>query len=304
MKHTTEVAGLPGGPLVTDYPIRETLVPKWMTNNRPGYKAQSPRRSVQHGNGNPNAYAAADARWLQSGASGGQVSFHSTADDMEVHICVPADEVTWQAADGDGPGNFNGYSCEMSEHAAIWSDEARKRKCVEVTADFMGRVAARLNIAIPEQHWTFNFADPGRHDCPNKLRHQTIGGRPAWDVYVEIWTAAKADELRRMGGIPKPTPQPVKPFPIPWTFGATGPQKVNNHPAIAFKIEVEVKKPVYLKQGADGKAKRGKQLQPGDKAIAYGMIDGGTRYLVIDPGDGQPWRAVRHAFEPKYIPIP
>jgi hypothetical protein len=58
MTFSTAVPGLPGGPLATDYPIHLKILPDWMTQNRPGIPASTPRRSVQHGNGNPNSAAA------------------------------------------------------------------------------------------------------------------------------------------------------------------------------------------------------------------------------------------------------
>jgi N-acetylmuramoyl-L-alanine amidase CwlA len=207
--YATTIPGLPGGPLVTTHPVHIRLVPEWRKNNRPGIPARSPRRSVQHGNGNPNSSAAQEANYLFNGAEGRQASYHSTTDDRESWIMVPANEVTWQAADGDGPGNMNGFSNEMVEDAALWADPVRRDRAIANAAELMGAVAARLNIDIPEQHWTFNAADPNRHDCPNKLRHVSINGRLAWHVYADLWHAAKAAEHERMDGKTEPTPIPT-----------------------------------------------------------------------------------------------
>jgi hypothetical protein len=112
---------------------------------------------------------------------------------------------------------MNGLSLEMSEYAPIWNDNQRAAKCIAIAADFMGRCAARFGIAVPEQHWTFNFASgANRHDCPNMLRHRTVNGRPAWDVYVDLWNAAKADELSRMAGTPKPPVYALPELPVWW----------------------------------------------------------------------------------------
>src|SRR4029453_5553951 len=169
----TAVPGLPGGPLATEYPIHLKILPEGMTRNRPGIPASTPRRSVQHGNGNPNSAAASEAQYLFNGAEGRQASYHSTShekefwggipaadgrylfsgaegreasypstcDDKECWVMIPADEVTWQAADGGGPGNMNGFSCEMIEDANLWADPGRRDRVISVTADFMGRVA-------------------------------------------------------------------------------------------------------------------------------------------------------------------
>lgn len=201
--HETAVPGLPGGPLVTSYPIRQNLIPAGNTYQRPGTKAGKPRRSVQHGTGNPsNASAWQEAQYFVNGAGGGQASVHWCTDDVEAVLVVPVDEVTWQAADGGGPGNLNGLSCEMMEATAIWTNPERRDRLIALTADLMGRCAARLDIAQPEQHWTFNYANPAsqRHNCPEKLRTTWVGEVRAWDVYAAAWLAARTDEVKRMAG--------------------------------------------------------------------------------------------------------
>jgi N-acetylmuramoyl-L-alanine amidase CwlA len=210
--YSTEIPGLPGGPLTTNHPIHIKLIPEWRTNNRPGYTALTPRRSVQHGNGNPRSSAAGEANYLYNGAEGRQASYHSATDDKETWIMVPASEVTWQAADGSGPGNMNGFSNEMVEDSTLWANPTRRDKVIANAAELMGGVAARLNIDKPEQHWTFNYESADRHDCPNKLRYVTINGRLAWDIYAEKWRAAKVAERQRMNGEqPTPTPPPKPP---------------------------------------------------------------------------------------------
>lgn len=201
--HETTIPGLPGGPLVTTYPIRLNLIPAGNTYQRPGTKAGKPRRSVQHGTGNPsNASAWAEAQYFVNGAGGGQASVHWCTDDTEAVLVVPVDEVTWQAADGSGPGNLNGLSCEMMEATAIWSNPERRDKLIALTADLMGRCAARLDIAVPEQHFDFNYANPPnqRHNCPEMLRTRWIGETRAWDAYGALWAAARKDEADRMAG--------------------------------------------------------------------------------------------------------
>lgn len=208
--YSTVIPGLPGGPLVTNHPVKIKLIPEWRTLNRPGIKASTPRRSVQHGNGNPNSSAAGEATYVYNGAEGRQASYHSSTDDRETWVMVPADEVTWQAADGAGPGNMNGFSNELVEDASLWADPARRDRAIDNVANFMGGVAARLGIAKPERHWDFNYNNrpQDRHDCPNKLKYTTIGGRVAWDIYAEKWQQYKAAELARMAAT-EPTPLPV-----------------------------------------------------------------------------------------------
>ena len=301
-QYITDIPGLPGGPLRTTYPITMRIVPEGQTLNRPGIKAKTPRVCVQHGNGNPNATAAADAQWLFNGARNDagqpqQVSFHATADDTGVWMCIPADEVTWQAADGDGPGNMNGFSCEQSELAAIWTNESRARKCIAVTADFMGRCGARLGIAKPGQHWDYNYnnAPSQRHDCPNKLRHAIIGGRPAWDIYVEQWNAARLDELGLMNPSP---PVAEKPIPsVPWGRDATGPQRIGDRPALAFLGEVTAKRDVPIRVTATPNGEVFARLTKGSTAAIRGTYraENGTRWALIETNGGV-GRALLSAF--------
>lgn len=209
----TGIPGLPGGALVTFYPIRMNLIAV-DGYQRTGQKAHTPRRSVQHGTGNAsNPSAWQEAQYFVNGAGGSQASIHACADDREVVICTPLDEITWQAADGGGPGNMNGYSCEMMEADAIWHAPNRRDALISITADFMGRCAARLGVTTPERHYDFNEnnAPSQRHYCPNKLLTTTIDGRKAWDIYAAKWHAARRDELAP--DAPEKPVKPVKPTP-------------------------------------------------------------------------------------------
>lgn len=206
MSYSTTVPGLPGGPLVTAYPIRQNLVAV-DGYQRPGEKARTPRQSIQHGTANPtNQSAWAEAQYFVDGAEGRQASVHSFADDTEVVIGVPLDEIAWQAGDDTGPGNLNGFANEMMEATAIWQNPARRDRMIAIAADFMGRCAARLAAPQPTRHWDWNWGEccdspcdvqcGDRHHCPNYLMNTGL-----WDVsYVPQWIAAKNDELARMGG--------------------------------------------------------------------------------------------------------
>lgn len=215
--YTTLIPGLPGGPLVTEYPIFINLVPARNTRQRPGIPARTPRRSVQHGSGNPNSTAKGEIAYIVNGADGRQASYHYSTDWNEAWVGVPLNEVTWQAADGAGPGNMNGFSNEMAENKAAWADTIKRDRMIFIAADLMGRTAARLGAVKPEQHWDFNYMAADRHDCPNFLRH-TPG---AWDRYVAQWHASRTDELARMNGgsspEPQPAPEPAYATPVPIT---------------------------------------------------------------------------------------
>lgn len=292
---TTTIPGLPGGPLVTDYEIHVRILRESMKNNRPGIKAKSPRRSVQHGNGNPNAFAKDDSLWLYNGASGGTISFHAGADEFGVWYNVPADEVTWQAADSGGPGNMNGFSCEMSEHAVYRQDMTRLRKNIYVNADFMGRVAARLNIAVPEQHWTFNYESADRHNCPNILRTMSIAGVPCWTIYTNQWNASKADELKRMTPSKYTTPEPP-----PWKRGEVGYTTLGSAKVIKITAELTAKRNttphIYASSSSP---ESGPQAKIGTKVVMIGVatVPGNkrpSRWYLDEKGN----RWSHSAFEP------
>lgn len=307
--YTTTVPGLPGGQLVTTHPIYIKLIPEWRTNNRPGITARTPRRAVQHGNGNPNSSAAGEANYLFNGAEGRQASYHSTTDDKESWIMVPANEVTWQAADGSGPGNMNGFSNEMVEDSTLWANPTRRDRVIANAAELMGGIAARLDIDKPEQHWTFNFNnDPSeRHDCPNKLRYTTINGRPAWEIYAEKWRAAKAAERKRMNGEEVPTTPTTPPTPKPiyadaltvWMGNDLKAGSPSDH-SLTFKVEgVDTKVKVWGAQreyecikstprylGPDSKGKKvGGNLVVGEEFVgSYFTTVGKTRWVVTRYG--------------------
>jgi hypothetical protein len=300
MPFTTAVPGLPGGPLKTTYPIRFNLI-AIDGFQRTGQPARTPRRSVQHGTGNAsNESAMSEAQFFVNGAEGAQSSVHACADDNEVVICVPLNEVTFQAADGGGPGNFNGLSCEMMEATAIWTNPARRNKLIAITADFMGRCSARLGIAEPEQHFDFNWVQccdapcdllcGNRHDCPNKLRRTTIDGRPAWDVYAQQWRAAKANELERMQGDPDgPVVSPQVPDFVngDTTRGHPGDHPFEFEHATAFgclrEWTVKTTTPRRFQAKLDS-PKVGQDLQAGEKFPGWYVFKVGNKWWVLTKG--------------------
>ncbi len=210
--YNTLVPGLSGGPLITDYPIFINLVPASKTRNRPGIAARKPRRSVQHGTGNSKSTARSEGDYLVAGAEGRQASFHAASDWKELGVFVPIREVTWQAADGGGPGNMNGISCELSENNEAWGDPEKRGRMIHICADFLGRCMAREGGARkPEYHWTFNYAAADRHHCPNFILFVSSGA--AKPMYEKEWYAAYDDEKRRMG-------LPTAPIPVSgWVKG-------------------------------------------------------------------------------------
>lgn len=214
MVYTTEIPGMPGGPVTTNHPIKIKLLDASNTYQRPGIGWPGQRLMVQHGTGNPTSMAAGEAYWLVDlKASGNQQSYHYITDDRETWVCLPIPEHGWHAADGNGPGNKLGIANEMVENADLWADTKRALQAVENAAEIMGITAARTGAAGPKQHWDFNGALPPalRHDCPNKLRYRYLNGRLAWDIYVERYKHHEAAERIRMGETPAPVPAPEYP---------------------------------------------------------------------------------------------
>lgn len=196
MAYTTTIPGVPGGPIQTSFPVKILIAPAWRTNVRPGIKARLPRLSVQHETGNPNTYAVGDATYLYNGSGGRQASWHITIDDKEAYIGIPLDEVTWQAGDGAGPGNYNGISCELAVHTAIVNDASRRALSQKNAAEIMGKIGARLNATPPaRQHANFMVKN-----CPAQMRN-----RGEWNRYVDWYNQFYAMEKQAMsGGAPAP----------------------------------------------------------------------------------------------------
>jgi hypothetical protein len=196
---TYEVAGLGGKRITLPVPLVVQLVPAGQKNQRPGIKRQTPGFWVQHETGNPakGADAAMHARWLANGAGGQQLSFHFAVDDKFIYQMVPVDEVTWQAADGAGPGNMSGISCELCINAGI--DVAASRRNAEALA--AGVLAALgMHADRVRQHNAFSGKD-----CPSRMRREGY------------WPAFVANVAKRIGSI-----EPVDPPKPPVAFAQPG----------------------------------------------------------------------------------
>lgn len=108
-----EVAGL-AHPIPLSIPLRQKIVDRARTNNRPGI-LMTPERWVQHETDNeaPTAGAANQALYLFNGAEGRTASWHFTVDDVEAWQTIPVNEVSWNGGDSEGPCNYGGVSCEL-----------------------------------------------------------------------------------------------------------------------------------------------------------------------------------------------
>ena len=173
-----DVAGL-GKLIALPVPLIQKIIPAGQTNQRPGIARQTPGYWVQHETSNPSpgADAAMHARYLLQGANGGQVSWHFTVDDHQIYQHIPVNEVTWQAADGAGPGNMSGVSCEMCVNAD--GDEAKARHNAEALC---AAICAALGLGPDrvKRHYDFNQADPNRHHCPDHMMNDGY-----WPTFVQ-----------------------------------------------------------------------------------------------------------------------
>lgn len=191
--YRTEIPGVPGGPIETSFPVYLKIAPPWRTNVRPGIKARTPRLPVQHETANPRSMAVDDATYLYNGSGGRQASWHITVDDKEAYIGIPLDEITWQASDGAGPGNYNGISCELAVHSAIVNDNDRRAQSQMNAAELMGKVGARLNATPPAKRH-HDYA-PDKKWCPAQMMN-----RGEWNRYVDWWRGFYEMERRAMAG--------------------------------------------------------------------------------------------------------
>lgn len=146
-------------------PIIQKLIP--LSAARPGTKRKNPWKWVQHETGNPSVGANAEMHYrFLMGQLGVQTSFHFVVDDDQIIQLVPCDEVTWQAADGTGPGNYNGISCELCINSD--ANKALSRRNAEWLAGGVLK-ADEGTVADVTRHWDYNAGDPNRHHCPDLM---------------------------------------------------------------------------------------------------------------------------------------
>lgn len=191
------VSGLPVK-IELPVPLYVDLISPYQKNQRPGLTLWSPPKWIQHETANENAGADASMhnRWLHSGADGQVVSFHFVVDDHSIYQMIPITEVTWQAADGNGPGNFQCISCELCVNAG--ADERKARNNAEALCGGILKALGQPASAIG-RHWDYNFAnDPSvRHHCPDHMMNEGY-----WPTFVA--NAAKIIQ----GGAPVPPSDP------------------------------------------------------------------------------------------------
>jgi hypothetical protein len=167
------VAGV-NGQVELPVPLIVHLLPP-SREKRPGTKRGTPGAWVQHETGNYNigAGAAMHDRWLHN-LTGTYLSFHFCVDDKVIYQFVPVDEITYQAADGAGPGNMEGVSCELCVNQD--SDWTKARHNAEALA---AAVCKPLGITRITRHYDYNEGDPDRHYCPKEMMSEGY-----WPMFV------------------------------------------------------------------------------------------------------------------------
>lgn len=201
------VAGL-ATKIVLPVPLIQAILPAGQTNQRPGIKRQTPGLFVVHETANTaaGADAAMHARYLANGADGSQVSWHFSVDDHQIYQHIPVDEVTWQSADGSGPGNMSGVSCELCVNSD--GNEALTRRNAEA---LVGTICAALGLTTGQikRHWDMNAGnDPTqRHHCPDHMMNE--GYWPQFVANAGVVIAANSAPP------PKPNAKWAKKRPIP-----------------------------------------------------------------------------------------
>jgi N-acetylmuramoyl-L-alanine amidase CwlA len=151
-------------------PIIQDILP-FSPQHRPGYKLNKPRKWIQHetANYNAGANAAMHSRWLRSASNTAYVSFHFCVDDKEIRQFVPIDEVTWQAGDGAGPGNYQCVSSELCVNSD-GNETLSRRNAQNLSAQILYAMGYEDNAALGA-HWDYNYenAPEHRHHCPEQL---------------------------------------------------------------------------------------------------------------------------------------
>lgn len=142
---------------------------------RPGTVAQK-KYIVIHDTANKSAGAGAanHAAYLQNLARANTkyLSWHFTVDDKAIYQHLPANEVSWNAGDGEkGPGNVNGIAIEICVNPESDFGTA-VHNAAQLTASLLKEYG--LNMDAVKQHHDFSGKD-----CPHDIRAMGL-----WNVFL------------------------------------------------------------------------------------------------------------------------
>lgn len=152
--------------------IIQMFVPSHLTETRPGIK-MVPKYITIHETGNTakEATALAHAKLQQKGNSR-KASWHFTVDSGEnIYQSIPTNEISWNAGDGQGPGNFESISIEICVNTDGDFTKA-KANAIELVKSLMEQHSIPFENIVPHQHWS------GKN-CPTNIL------KSGWDAFKE-----------------------------------------------------------------------------------------------------------------------
>lgn len=151
--------------------IIQMLIPLNLTETRPGI-LMTPKYITIHETDNTSigANALAHAKLQQKGNSR-QASWHFSVDSGDnIYQSIPTNEVSWNAGDGGGPGNFESISIEICVNPDGNFTNA-KTNAIELIKSLMVQHNIPLTNVVPHQHWS------GKN-CPRNILQS------GWDAFL------------------------------------------------------------------------------------------------------------------------
>lgn len=142
--------------------IVEMLIPSTNKYTRPGFK-MAPKFLTVHETGNTDKGANAfhNAK-LQENGNDRQASWHYTVDCGDlVYQSIPDDEASWNAGDGNGPGNRESLAVEICVNSDGNFTKARAN-AIELLKLLMNKHKIPIQNVVPHHHWS------GK-DCPRNI---------------------------------------------------------------------------------------------------------------------------------------
>lgn len=178
-----------------DIPFSVDIVPARVTNVRSNQPRSASVVTKMTDHETANFAAGATARmhrnWLHSGAGGSYVGFNAVADDREIIILTPFDEVTWAAGTPDG--NLRSDHTERCVNDGINHSKARRNSAALQAAVIHARGLTVAAALVQHNVWY------GKN-CPLLLRRDGL-----WPWYVNQVQAAYGAIVAFVGGKPVDT---------------------------------------------------------------------------------------------------
>lgn len=134
--------------------IIQMLIPINLTETRPGIH-MDPQYITVHETDNTSkgATALAHAK-LQQRGNDRKASWHFTVDSGDIiYQSIPTNEISWNAGDGKGPGNFHSISIEICVNEDGDFEKA-KANALELVKSLMDQYNIPLTNVVPHQHWS------------------------------------------------------------------------------------------------------------------------------------------------------